>query len=130
MAEKISLEELVTKRIRLTTDEYMRLMNSLEEVRWFYRQMIDNNPQYEFESDTDYADDLREVDFLDLARFLEYAPDIIKIGKQLSAKAKEGKNIIGDSIDYPYIFYSKEEGLRERTADGRIVKADPYELML
>lgn len=69
MAEKISLEELVTKRIRLTTDEYMRLMNSLEEVRWFYRQMIDNNPQYEFESDTDYADDLREVDYLDLARF-------------------------------------------------------------
>lgn len=130
MAEKISLEELVTKRIRLTTDEYMRLMNSLEEVRWFYRQMIDNNPQYEFESDTDYADDLREVDYLDLVRFLEYAPDIIKIGKQLSAKAKEGKNIIGDSIDYPYIFYSKEEGLRERTADGRIVKADPYELML
>lgn len=48
MAEKISLEELVTKRIRLTTDEYMRLMNALEEVRWFYRQMIDNNPQYEF----------------------------------------------------------------------------------
>lgn len=130
MAEqKHPLEELVTKRVRLTQKEYSEIMFYLEIMVDLYNTMKEDNPNYE-ECSEEYPDEVREVDLRDMGRADGWGRSLIDTFKKVKRKAHAGKNIVGDSKHYPYVTYSKEEGLRERAADGKIYKADPYELML
>lgn len=129
MAEIHPLEELVTKRVRLTQKEYSEIMFYLEIMVDLYNTMKEDNPQYD-ECSCEYPDEVREVDFRDMGRAEGWGRGLIATFKKVTRKAHAGKNIVGDSKHSPYVTYSKEEGLRERCVDGTIVKADPYELML
>ncbi len=130
MAEKISLEELMSKRIRLSPEEYNEMMFHLRTCAEFYEILKRNNPKYD-EDVHEYEDELREVDYLDFGRFVTWGRTMMANCNKIVRKAHAGKNVVGEQKDNPQILYSKEEGLCERWLDGTtITKADPYELML
>jgi len=129
MAEKISLEELASKRIRLTPKEYSNLMFHLETCLEVYEIFKKNNPQYT-ESEEEYEDSLREIDYLDFGHLVIWGRTMMYYCNKIARKAHACKNIISDKKGYTFVSYSKEEGLRELAADGKIYKADPIELML
>ena len=127
--DKHPLEELVTKRVSLTQKEYSDIMFYLEIMVDLYQRMKEDNPQYD-DCSEEYPDELREVDFRDMGRADGWGRSLIDTFKKVTRKAHAGKNIVGDSKHYPFVTYSKEEGLREKGFDGTIYEADPYELML
>ncbi len=129
MAEKITLEELASKRIRLTPKEYSDLMFHLECCLEVYEKLKENNPQYT-ECMEEYDDSLREIDYLDFGHLVLWGRTMMYYCNKIVRKAHARKNIIGDKKGRPFVTYSKEEGLRERYADGNIYEADPIELML
>lgn len=129
MAEKISMEELASKRIRLTPKEYSDLMFHLERCVEAYEIFKDNNPKYIGCVD-EYDDPLREIDYIDFGRLVLWGRTMMFYCNKIVRKAHARKNIIGDKKGYPFVSYSKEEGLRELAADGKIYEADPFELML
>lgn len=129
MAEKITLDELVTKRIRLTQKEYSELMFHLETCLNVYEILKNNNPHYD-ECSCEYDDEFREIDYLDFGSLVIWGRTMMFNCNKIVRKAHAAQNIIGDKKGYPYVFYSKEEGLRERAADDTIYKADPIELMI
>ena len=130
MAEKISLEELMSKRIRLTKREYSDFMFHLKICSDMYKKLKRKNPKYD-EHFFDYEDKAREIDFVDFGRLVTWGRTMMANCNKIVRKAHAGKNVVGEQKDNPHILYSKEEGLRERWLDGvTITKADPIELML
>ena len=129
MAEKITLEELTTKRIRLTPKEYSNLMFHLEMCLDVYEILKDNNPQYT-ECVEEYDESLREIDYIDFGHLVLWGRTMMYYCNKIVRKAHACKNIIGNKKGYTFVSYSKEEGLRELGADGKIYEADPIELML
>ena len=129
MAKQHPLEELVTKRVRLTQKEYSDIMFYLEIMVDLYQTMKDDNSQYDT-CDSKYPTELREVDFRDLGRVEGWGHKLMDTFEKIISKAHAGKNIVGDSKCYPEVTYTANEGLREIDANGKIHNADPYELML
>ena len=129
MAEKITLEELVSKRIRLTLLEYSNLMFHLETCLEVYEIFKKNNPKYEG-SEEAYEDEYREIDYLDFGHLVIWGRTMMHYCNKIVRKAHASKNIVGDKKGHPFVTYSKEEGLRELAADGKIYDAYPIELML
>ena len=128
MAEKHPLEELVAKRIKLTPDEASHLVFYLETINDLYEDLKSRYPKIAKDSVAFHS--FIEVDYIDLGRALLWAETMVDYCDKIKMKATNGKNIIGDSKNYPFVTYSKEEGLREIGADGTIYNADPIELML
>ena len=128
MKGKITLDELVTKRIRLSMKEYSDLMFQLEVCADMYQKLRKNNPQYNKQDE--YDDKLREMDYLDFGHLVLWGRTMMHNCNKIVRKAHAYKNVIGNKHGYRYIHYSKEEGLHERAADGKIFEADPIELML
>jgi len=128
MEEKITLEELVTKRIRLSMKEYSDLMFHLEVCVETYKKLRKINPQYNKQDE--YDDKYRKMDYLDFGHLVLWGRTMMYCCNKIVRKAHARKNIVGDKKGYTFVTYSKEEGLRQRAADGKIYDADPIELML
>ncbi len=129
MEEKISIEELASKRIRLTQKEYSDLMFYLERCLDAYETLKENIPNYEGCNEI-YEDQFREIDYIDFGRLVLWGRTMMCNCNKIVRKAHACKNIVGDKKGYPFVSYSKEEGLRELASDGKIYEADPFELMM
>lgn len=128
MAKKITLDELVTKRIRLSMIEYSNLMFHLEVCAGMYKKLRKNNPQYNKQDE--YDDQYREIDYLDFGHLVLWGRTMMYNCNKIVRKAHACKNVIGNKKGYRHVFYSIDKGLQERAVNGTIYKADPIELMM
>ena len=117
MSEKHPLDELVTKRIRLSPNEASNLVSYLDILSGFYEDLKRRYPKISKEPDSFHS--FIEVDYIDLGRAHIWADTMVDRCEKIKAKAHKGKNIIGDSEGYKYLHYSKEDGLVLTDSDGK-----------
>ena len=117
MQEKHPLEELVTKRIRLSPNEASSLVFYLDILSDFYEDLKKRYPKIAKEPSGFHS--FIEVDYIDLGRALLWAETMIDRCEKIKTKAHKGKNIIGDSDGYKYLHYSEEDGLFQTDSDGK-----------
>jgi len=129
MAEKHPLDELVTKRIRLSPNEASNLVFNLDILCEFYDDLKKQYPK--IAEDPAGFHSFIEVDFADFGRAHIWAETMVDCCEKIKQKAHNGKNIIGDSLGYKYLHYSEEDGLVETDNEGKQHSHwPPIEIML
>ena len=128
MKAKHSLDELVTKRIKITSADSAQLVFHLEEITKFYNILKEENPKVA--KDPEYFHSRMETDFADFGTMLTWARTMVDRCERILKKAENGAIIIGESKNYPHLQYSEEEGLIETDAYGNKHKGDPIDVML
>ena len=116
MKEKHPLDELVTKRIKLTPNEASNLVFYLETLSDFYDDLKSRYPK--IAKDPAAFHSFIEVDFAALGGACIWADTMVQCCEKIKKKAHKGTNIIGDCDD-ENMYYSEEEGLVVIDSEGK-----------
>ena len=116
MKEKHPLDELVTKRIKLTPKEASDLVFYLETFNELYEELKSRYPK--IAKDPAAFHSFIEVDFAALGGACLWANTMVDQFEKIKKKAHKGTNIIGDCDD-ENMYYSEEEGLVVIDSDGK-----------
>ena len=129
MKEKHPLDELVTKRIKLTPNEASDLVFYLETLSDFYEGLKKRYPK--IAKDPAGFHSFIEVDFADFGSAHLWADTMVDRCGKIIKKAHKGTNIVGDSEGYKYLHYTEEDGLVLTDNNGKVYPHwDPIEPML
>lgn len=128
MKAKHTLDELVTKRIKITPYDAAQLVFHLEEITQFYNKLKEENPK--ILKDPERFHSRLEIDFADFGSMHLWARTMVDRCDTIFKKAERGTIIIGENKNHPHLQYSEEEGLIETDVFGNKSKGDPIDVLL
>ena len=115
---KHTLDELVTKRIKITPYDAAQLVFHLEEITQFYNKLKAENPKI-LKAPERFHSRL-EIDFADFGSMHLWARTMVDRCDTIQKKAEKGTIIIGESKNHPHFHYSDEEGLVQINECGKM----------
>lgn len=127
MKAKHTLDELVTKRIKITPYDAAQLVYHLEEITQFYNKLKAENPK--ILKDPERFHSRLEIDFADFGTMHLWARTMVDRCDTIQKKAEKGTTIIGKSKNHPQFQYSEEEGLVQINESGKM-KLDAIDVLL
>ena len=105
------VDELVTKRIRLTPQEAQYFMFTLHELVEVYNGLLEMNPWFDLESEDPKKTIVRDVDFVDIGTIWVWGDTLMHYCHRAINRAAKKKNIIGVSRISEFYTYTEDEGL-------------------
>lgn len=125
------LDEIVTKRVRLTPKEAHNFMFDLQQVVDVYNKLLEENPWFDLESGDIKTCVIRDIDFVDLGTIWLWGETLMYYCRRAVSRAAKKKNIIGDGAISEYYTFTEDEGLVYDDGKGmRLTHHPGMELLL
>jgi hypothetical protein len=105
------VDELVTKRIRLTPQEAQYFMFTLHELVEVYNALLEMNPWFDLESEDPKKTTIRDIDFVDIGHIWIWGDALMHYCHRAINRAAKKKNIIGSGRISEFYTYTEDEGL-------------------
>lgn len=127
MKKKYTIDELVTKRIKLTENEVHNFVFHLETFSDMYKQLRRQYPK--IKEDDCFHDEI-EMDFADLASLQLWGRTMMDNINKIIRKSYKGSNVVSRSKKYRKLRYSDKDGLQYKTPQGTWEKEDPLDVII